>query len=167
METCDSFWSDWKLEREFEQAKLANTPKQKNIVDELLSDLDQLPRPASVQLNQYFEDSFALAKRNLQEKRRELESRVTLDSKFAEEIDQEIQYAAISLEKFSHFGVGYNKGVDMKRNFLERELSELRSERRSGEARAWTDMVRLRNEFSEALTTYREALRQRRASELQ
>ncbi|MBI4472183.1 MAG: hypothetical protein HY646_05910 [Acidobacteria bacterium] len=43
-----------------EQAKLANTRKKKSIVDELLS--DQLPRPASVQLNQYFEDSFALAK---------------------------------------------------------------------------------------------------------
>lgn len=50
--------------------------------------------------------------------------------------------------------MGYNTGVDVKRNHLERQLQQLRTERRAAELRTWDDLVRLRKELREAVREY-------------
>ncbi len=74
------------------------------------------------------------------------------------EIDYQITQAASSLEQFSNWGIGYNTGVDVKRNFLERELSNLRKERRSLLVRTWDDIGRLRKEFRQLVREYKAML---------
>ena len=65
---------------------------------------------------------------------------------------------ASSLEQFSNWGIGYNTGVDVKRNFLERELSNLRKERRSLLVKTWDDIGRLRKEFRQLVREYKAML---------
>ena len=81
--------------------------------------------------------------------------RAQLHDESLKEIDYQISRAALSLDQFSGWGVGYNTGVDFKRNHLERELSNLRRERRSSLLRTWEDIASLRREFREALVEYK------------
>jgi len=68
-------------------------------------------------------------------------------------------YAQISLEQFSGWGVGYNTGVDVKRNHLERMLLQLRNDRRAAVLSAWQDLTRMRKELREAWNMYRDSRR--------
>lgn len=74
------------------------------------------------------------------------------------EISYQISRTALSLDHFTGWGVGYNTGVDIKRNQLERELSNLRKERRSTLLRTWEDIASLRKEFREAVAEYKSLL---------
>lgn len=85
-------------------------------------------------------------------------ARTQLNEESVREIDYQISKAASSLDQFSHWGIGYNTGVDIKRNHLERELSNLRKERRSTFLRTWEDIAALRKEFREALAEYKSLL---------
>ena len=67
-----------------------------------------------------------------------------------------------SLSQFHFWGIGYNKGVDMKRNLLERQLSTLRRERRAVELKAWADIVNIRKELRRTLEEYKDAIRRYR-----
>lgn len=81
-------------------------------------------------------------------------ARAQLHDESIREVDYQITKAASSLDQFTTWGIGYNTGVDIKRNFLERELSNLRKERRSTFLRAWQDIAGLRKEFREAVAEY-------------
>ena len=85
-------------------------------------------------------------------------ARAQLHEESVQEIDYQISKAAFSLDQFSHWGIGYNTGVDVKRNFLERELSNFRKERRSTLLRTWEDIATLRKEFREAVAEYKALL---------
>jgi len=69
------------------------------------------------------------------------------------------------LSQFHFWGIGYNRGVDRKRNMLERQLTNLRRERRAVELRAWEDIVDIRKELRKVLEDYRDALRRYRMVE--
>ena len=90
--------------------------------------------------------------------RQEASSRAQMHDQSVAEIDYQITQAASSLEQFSNWGIGYNTGVDVKRNFLERELSNLRKERRSLLVRTWDDIGRLRKEFRQLVREYKAML---------
>jgi len=47
----------------------------------------------------------------------------------------------------------------MKRNLLDRQLANLRKEKRSVELRAWEDIVALKKDLRSVLEEYRDALR--------
>ncbi len=82
-------------------------------------------------------------------------ARGQLQDESLSEIDYQVSRAALSLDRFAGFGVGYNTGVDIRRNQLERELSNLRKERRSTLLRTWEDIAALRKEFREAVAEYK------------
>jgi len=88
----------------------------------------------------------------------EAQARAELHDESLRELDYQISRAALSLDQFRGWGVGYNTGVDIKRNQLERELSNLRKERRSALIRTWEDIANLRKEFREAVVEYRSLL---------
>lgn len=88
----------------------------------------------------------------------EAQARAQLQDETIREIDYQISKAAFSLDQFHHWGIGYNTGVDVKRNFLERELSNFRKDRRSTLLRGWEDIARVRKEFREAVVEYKSLL---------
>lgn len=147
------------LWREFEEAKRQGD-RRPDLVQGLLADLE-IPGEAArrFEIESYFADRVDIVRRRLDQTRNELQTRLTLHTAFTEEIDAQIGYCQVSLEKFAGWGVGYNTGVDMKRSNLERQLQQLRSERRRTEVQAWDDVVRLRKELREALQEYRGAQR--------
>jgi hypothetical protein len=48
----------------------------------------------------------------------------------------------------------------MKRNFVERQLSDFRHKRRQEELRFWNDLVETRRSLRDALDNYQDTLRQ-------
>jgi hypothetical protein len=157
---------DWyRLNLEFEQAKRA-AKKKKSVVSELLSELDIAEAPqAAFSIEAYLAESAAALRKNAEEIRVEMRSRAKLHSKTVREIRSHITYAQLSLEKLSGWGVGYNTGVDVKRNHLERQLLQLRQEQRATELRAWQELAGLRKEFLQAVSEYRNAKRRGDVSE--
>ena len=153
-------FDEWDLLwREFGEAK-RQVHRKPNLVQELFADLE-IPGEAArpFEIESYFADRVDSVQRRLDQTGKELQTRLTLHAAFKEEIDAQIGYCQVSLQKFAGWGVGYNTGVDMKRSNLERQLQQLRSERRRTEVQAWDDVVRLRKELHEALQEYRGAQR--------
>ena len=156
----EDFSQGYALNLEFEQARMRKRRK-RDLIDELLSEVSEPPaqHPVANHIDRYFQERLDASRRRFLEIRREVDSRRALSRAFREEIDSQISYAQLSLEEFSGWGVGYNTGVDVKRNHLERQLQQLRSERRSSQLQAWTDFVRLRKDLREALLDYQAAAR--------
>ncbi len=94
----------------------------------------------------------------------EIVSRRRLMDRQLEEIDYQVNRAAFSLKQLD-FRVGYNDAVDFKRNWTERELANMRRERRNLRLRCWEDIVALRKELREAQKQYRDALARRQIME--
>jgi hypothetical protein len=147
----------WDLE--FAAAKRRSV-KKRDLFEELLAGVTEKELPASTfDLNRYFSDRVETAREWADQMGRDLHARAALASGFLREIDEQLTYLQCSLERFSGWGVGYNTGVDVKRNHLERQLQQLRAERRMTELRAWDDIVRLRKELRGAVNEYRSAQR--------
>lgn len=100
-------------------------------------------------------------RRNVEHIRKEIRTRWQIKERFQKEMDYQIDQSAFSLKNLQK-GLGYNTGVDMKRNTLEMELLRLRSERRSHALRTWKDIIGLRKELREAMKEY-EMLRRMRS----
>ena len=89
------------------------------------------------------------ASRTVQEREHELYIRQKLHHQNVEQLNYQISRAALALDRFKGWAVGYNRGVDEARIELERTLRDLRKEKRSGRLRFWDDVVRLRDELRE------------------
>ena len=63
--------------------------------------------------------------------------------------------AAFSLGEFKFWGLGYNTGVDVKRNMLERQLADFRREKRRIELQGWEDIIGLRKDLRKVLDEYK------------
>ena len=152
--------SDWFLEEEFEQAKRL-TEKKRDLIEELLSDLDEEKESKEnvFEIDRYLQNCVQTRKGRVDQIRKEMETRLEINSKFTKEINSQIRYAQFSLEQFTGWGVGYNTGVDVKRNHLERQLQQLRTDRRTSELRTWEDLISLRKELREATEEYKGARR--------
>ena len=92
----------------------------------------------------------------------EINSRLELHFDQLDEIQRETKYVEWSLEEFEHWGVGYNTGVDVKRNHLERLLAERRKEHRGTRLSAWEDIVALRKLLRETEEKYLNLVRRER-----
>lgn len=167
MEPCGFDFDSWYLqELEFERAK-QQREKKRDLIQELLADLEgKEPERKLFDVEQYFQERFDTTRSRVEQIRREVDARVEIRADFMREIDLQISYAQMSLEKFSGWGVGYNTGVDVKRNHLERQLLQLRTERRAAELRTWQDLVGLRKDLRDAMEEYRATFRLKGSSEL-
>lgn len=103
-----------------------------------------------------------LLRQRIAQLKEEASVRSNLRSESESQIDYQITQAVRSLEEFSMWGIGYNQGVDFKRNFLERQLAQFRRERRELRVRAWEHMVSVRREIREAVAEYYDLLRRYR-----
>lgn len=92
---------------------------------------------------------------------KEIRTRLEMKQTFDAELDYQISKAAFSLEQFKFWGLGYNTGVDVKRNMLERQLADFRREKRRIELQGWEDIISLRKELREALEEYNSLLRRK------
>ncbi len=141
---------------EFDEAK-RRAARKPDLIQELLADLEpQQPESRPGDIDGYITDRAHVARKRVSEVRGELTTRLELNTKFMTEIDTEIRYLQLSLDQFAGWGVGYNTGVDVKRNHLERQLQQLRTERRGAELRTWDDLVKVRKELREAMKEYRD-----------
>lgn len=89
--------------------------------------------------------------------KKEIESRLGLLERHKRQIDYQVERAAGSLESLQG-GMGYNSGVDAKRNLLESQLASLRTELRNRVDRTWQDLVELRRGLRDLIRRY-EALK--------
>lgn len=147
---------DWLMKEEYEEAK-RRAKRKPNLIAELLADLEKpaAPRGLTDEISRYFTEKLGTARHRVEQVYKELKTRWRLHAEFLGQIDTQIRYTAFALGRFTGWGVGYNTGVDVRRNHLERQLEHFRTERRSAELRAWDDLVRLRRDFREAIEVYR------------
>jgi len=118
------------------------------------------PPGPSEPVDSYFNDKVTGLRHNINQINEEITSRKVLMDRSLDKIDYQITRAASSLEKLV-FRIGYNRSVDLTRNFLERELGNLRKERRASRLRFWEDVVQLHRDQREIIAEYRDALRKR------
>lgn len=104
-------------------------------------------------------------RKTIEQINKEINSRFELKKDFERELDYQITQAALSQEKFKFWGLGYNTGVDVKRNLLERQLADFRKEKRRTELQCWDDITSLRKELREAVEEYKTLLRRKNSLE--
>jgi hypothetical protein len=121
--------------------------------------------PAADAVTQYFAERLQQLGRRIEGLKEELRVRRDLRGNALGEIDYQIGLAAHSLREFEFWGIGYNRGVDMKRGLLERQLADFRHKRRQEQHAFWRDVVALRKELREAIAEYEGALRRLRLIE--
>lgn len=118
-------------------------------------------RPKDKPVDYVLTEKLYSLRRNIEHIRKEIRTRWQIKERFQKEMDYQISESAFSLKNLQK-GLGYNTGVDMKRNSLEMELLRLRSERRSHALRTWKDIIGLRKELREAMKEYEMLKRMRR-----
>ena len=94
---------------------------------------------------------------------KEIYLRFEMKNKFDTELDYQISRAAFSLGQFKFWGLGYNTGVDVKRNMLERQLADFRREKRRIELQDWEDIIGLRKDLRKVLEEYKTLITRKEA----
>lgn len=158
-------FSDWyQLNKQAQE--LLESRKVKDLLEEL-SLVPELARaPEEIKpiepFDVYFSEKLGSLRDTVDQVSAEITTRHEFADKFLYQIDYQIRECASSLSEFDRWGLGYNTGVDKKRNHLERMLSDLRKERRATELRCWEDIVALRKDLRETLTEYKDIIRRGR-----
>jgi len=134
------------FERDLERFKSKKTAKMEDLLHDLVTYLPEGPSPPAERIPDFFAYKSKRLQESLSQLNKEMETRLELRDRSFQKLDYQITEAASSLKEFSQWGLGYNVGVDVKRNFLEKMLAELRKERRREELSAWEDVVALRKE---------------------
>ncbi len=148
----------------FEWIKEATENKGLGFEDLFRLDDQPMPAPELEPVERYLRSRTDDAGLDVQQLRDEIVSRRRLMDRQLEEIDYQVGRAAFSLKQLD-FRIGYNDAVDFKRNWTERELANMRRERRNLRLRCWEDIVALRKELREALKQYRDAAARRQIME--
>jgi hypothetical protein len=86
---------------------------------------------------------------------KQIHLRVEMKKQFDEELEYQLSRAALSLTHFKFWGLGYNTGVDVKRNMLERQLVDFRKEKRKTELQCWENVISLKRELRTILDEYK------------
>jgi len=156
----DGRWAEQLVSRKVEWDKRRPTAE---LVKELFRADDAPPERRLPRVPEDLAQAFLIgkvkdARRTVVQLREEAMARAQLNEQSINEIDYQISRTAMSLEGFTNWGVGYNSGVDIRRAHLERELSNLRRERRNLSLKAWQDVSQLRKQFREAIAEYKSQL---------
>lgn len=153
---------------QLELDKILSEKKEKDIIEDLIARpeiIEIKPEKPPEPVSDFFMDKINSMREKINHLNNEISTRFHMRGKFQKEIDYQIRECAFSLEQFKFWGLGYNRGVDMKRNLLERQLANLRKEKRGVELRTWEDIINLRKELRKVLDEYKDALRRYRMIE--
>jgi hypothetical protein len=150
----------WEMEQEVRQLRKRRPVDP--LADLVLPPAYELLPPAAEAWEEFLAGRSADLARSIGELKDEMRIRTGLRDYSLTEIDSQIHYLQASLEEFSHWGVGYNTGVDVKRNWLEKQLGDLRKERRRLQVQCFADLVDLRAELREAVAEYHQLSRRQR-----
>jgi len=162
----DRYYERYLLQHELD--KILSAKKEKDLLEDLIARPELIeikPEKPAEPISEFFWDKIDGLRKKIDHLNKEISSRFQMKEKFQKEIDYQIQECAFSLKQFQFWGLGYNRGVDMKRNLLERQLANLRKERRGVELRTWEDIISLRKELRNALEEYKAAVRRYRMVE--
>ena len=158
-------FSDWyQLNRQAQE--LLESRKVKDLLEELSLFPELARAPEEIKpiepFDVYFSEKLGSLRDTVDQVSAEIITRHEFADKFLYQIDYQIRECASSLSEFNCWGLGYNTGVDKKRNHLERMLSDLRKERRGTELRCWQDIVALRKDLRDTLSEYKNIIRRGR-----
>ena len=134
------------FERDFERFKSKKMGKTEDLLHDLVAYLPAGPPSHAERIPGFFEHKSKRLQESLSQLNKEMETRIELRDHSFQKLDYQITEAASSLKEFNRWGLGYNVGVDVKRNFLEKMLADLRKEKRREELSAWEDVIALRKE---------------------
>jgi hypothetical protein len=151
--------------QQIEIEKFLSRKKEKDLLEELMAKpeiMEIKPERPAEPVSEFFMDKVESLREKISHLNREIDTRFQMREQFKKEIEYQIRECAFSLRQFSPLALGYNVGVDMKRNLLERQLAGLRKDKRNVELRAWADITDLRKELRRLLDDYRDALRRYR-----
>lgn len=153
---------DW-YELDFEIDKLLKSREAKDILDKLSASPPEIEEEIEEDpVKALFAGKLTRARLKVEQLKELVGVRDQLHSESVSQVDYQISIAAKSLEEFRFWGVGYNQGLDFKRNHLERQLALFRRERRDIRLKTWQDLSSLRKELAEATAEYQEVLRRYR-----
>jgi hypothetical protein len=126
----NNHFSDWYL-LNLELEKILASKKIKDLIEELSKpekiEPEKIPPQEAVD---FVENRIEDLRRTIEQLNKEIQVRIEIRSKFDKEMEYQISKAAFSLGEFKFWGLGYNTGVDVKRNMLERQLASSRKARK-------------------------------------
>ena len=162
--TNDKFGDRYLLNLEIEE--IENKKKKKDLLEELSEPAEPSIEPKRPEdIPEIFSYKLQDFRQTIDQINTEISNRFKMKREFDKELDYQILKAAFSLEQFKFWGLGYNTGVDVKRNMLERQLADFRKEKRRIELQGWEDIISLRKELRKVLEEYKTLLRRKSALE--
>lgn len=163
--TNNDKFGDWYL-LDLEIEEIAKLKKKKNLLEELSAFVEPgIEERKPKELTEFFTYKLKGLRESIDQINKEISTRFEMKQQFDKELDYQICKAAFSLEQFKFWGLGYNIGVDVKRNMLERQLADFRKEKRRIALQGWEDIISLRKELRKAMEEYKSLLRRKNAVE--
>jgi len=151
----DNHFGDWYL-LNLEVEKLLASKKKKDLIEELFKPEKIEPEKIPpLEASDFIENRIKDLKGTMDQINKEIHVRFEMRNKFDKEMEYQILKAAFSLGEFKFWGLGYNTGVDVKRNMLERQLADFRREKRRIELQGWEDIIGLRKDLRKVLDEYK------------
>lgn len=158
----DKFGDRYLLDLEIE--KIEKRKKKRDLLEELSGPVEPIIEPKKPEeLPEFFTYKLKDLRETINQISKEISNRFELKREFEKELDYQILKAAFSLEQFKFWGLGYNTGVDVKRNMLERQLADFRKEKRRIELQGWEDIISLRKDMRRVSEEYKTLLRRKNA----
>lgn len=156
----DSF--EWyQIDYYFEEAKKR---KKVDLVENLLKPEEIIPDyHEQLEVSDFIDNRMKDLKTKMNQIDKEISLRFQMKNQFDEEIEYQISRAAFSLSQFKFWGLGYNTGVDVKRNMLEKQLVDFRKDRRRTQLQCWEDIIGLRKELRALHDEYQMLVRRKKA----
>ena len=136
--------------------ELLKSKKKKDLIKELFETEKVVPGKKPIQEpTDFIENRIRDLKNTMDQINKEIYLRFEMKNKFDYELEYQLSRAAFSLSQFKFWGLGYNTGVDVKRNMLEKQLLDFRKEKRRTELQCWEDIISLRKELRMVLDEYK------------
>jgi len=151
----DSNSREWhQINLDYEE--LLKSKKGRDLIEELFKTEKVVPDKKPMQeAADFIENRIKALKGTIDQINKEIYLRFEMKNKFDYELEYQLSRAAFSLSQFKFWGLGYNTGVDVKRNMLERQLADFRKEKRRTELQCWEDIISLRKELRTVLDEYK------------
>ena len=153
----------YQIDLDFEEAKKR---KKTDLMEYLLKPEEILPdEHEQIEASDFIDNRMKDLRAKMNQIEKEISLRFLMKNQFDEEIEYQISKAAFSLSQFKFWGLGYNTGVDVKRNMLEKQLVDFRKDRRRTQLQCWEDIIGLRKELRALNDEYRMLARRKKAIE--
>ena len=150
----NGFADTYLLNQEIEE--LLKSKKKRDLIEELFKpekfETEKIP---PLEASGFIENRIKDVRGTIDQINKEIHVRFEMRNKFDKEMEYQISKAAFSLGEFKFWGLGYNTGVDVKRNMLERQLADFRREKRRIELQGWEDIIGLRKDLRKVLDEYK------------